>query len=140
MSTRAQHGSVALELMMVAPLFLLLLLFAVAGGRIVGARNHVLGAAQDAARAASTYDDPAAAHHTATTTAAASLEHAGLSCDRTDIAVDLSRLEPGGFVTVRVTCVANLADLTFVGVPGSRTFTSQATEVVDLYRSERSER
>ena len=47
-----ERGSAALEAVLIAPIFVLLFIFAVFGGRIAGAKNHVLGAAQDAVRAA----------------------------------------------------------------------------------------
>ena len=42
---------------------------------------------------------------------------------------------PGGRVTVTVSCVVDLGDVTKFGViPGSRTLTASATEVVDRTR------
>ena len=42
----------------------------------------------------------------------------------------------GGTVTVTVECTASMADVTLLGVPGTRTFTATATEVIDTYRGE----
>jgi Flp pilus assembly protein TadG len=131
-----ERGSAALEAVLIAPIFVLLFMFAVFGGRIAGAKNHVLGAAQDAARAASLRQDVGTAPADAARTADASLHKAGLSCASQDVNVDTGELRPGGLVVVRVTCTARLSDLTLLGVPGSRTFSATATEPVDTYRSD----
>ena len=49
--------------------------------------------------------------------------------------VDTTDFAPGGTVTVTVACEASMADVTLLGVPGRRTFTATATEVIDTYRS-----
>ena len=136
MSPRSENGSVTVETVLVAPIIVLLMLFVVFGGRIVGAKNQVEGAAQDAARSASLRQDPGTAEAAATQTADASLRAAGLACASRDISVNTSSFRPGGAVVVRVRCVARLSDLALLGVPGSRTFAATATEPIDLYRSQ----
>ena len=69
----------------------------------------------------------------AVTTALASHD---LSCARPDIDVDTSRFQPGGAVSVTVTCDLSLADLSHLGVPGTRRLTARSTSVIDTYRSE----
>lgn len=129
-------GSAAVETVLIVPVLVALLMFAVFGGRVATAKNHVVSAAQDAARAASLRDDPAAAAADATATAKSSLAAAGVSCSSHDVSVD-GNLDPGGLVTVRVSCTTPLSDLILLGLPGSRTLTATATERVDTYRSER---
>jgi hypothetical protein len=58
----------------------------------------------------------------------------GVSCSPSTI-VDTTDFAPGGTVTVTVRCEASMADVTLLGVPGRRTFTATATEVIDTYRS-----
>jgi Flp pilus assembly protein TadG len=132
---RDEHGSATLEAVLVVPLFVLLCFFAIFGGRLMGAKNHVVGAAQDAARSASLRDDPASARAAATSTADASLRAAGLACSSRDINVDTGDLRPGGVVRVRVSCVADLSDLMLLGVPGAKTLSASATETIDTFRS-----
>lgn len=133
---RDESGSVAVETVLIVPIIILLLLFAVFGGRLVGAKNQVVGVAQDAARAASLRDDPGQGTAAAVHTAEAALREAGLACSRRRITVDVSHFTPGGFVRVQVSCTASLSDLTLLGVPGSRTFSATATEPIDTYRSQ----
>lgn len=59
-----------------------------------------------------------------------------MSCSTLEAIVDTSDFEPGGTVTVTVECTAPMADVTLLGVPGTRTFTATATEVIDTYRGE----
>lgn len=60
-----QRGSMTVELVLLAPLLLVLLLFLVLAGRVVEAHDQVDGAARDAARAASLARTPAAAQQAA---------------------------------------------------------------------------
>jgi Flp pilus assembly protein TadG len=136
MRRRDESGSAAVETVLIVPVLVALLMFAVFGGRLATAKNHVVSAAQDAARAASLRDDPAAATADATATAESSLAAAGISCSSRDVTVD-ANLEPGGLVTVRVRCTTPLSDLALLGLPGSRTLSATATERVDTYRSQR---
>ena len=39
-------------------------------------------------------------------------------------------------VAVTVRCDASMADVTLLGVPGTRSFTAASTEVIDTYRSD----
>ena len=76
-----ERGSAAAELVLVTPLLFLLLLFAVAAGRLVQARLDVDSAAQQAARAASLARTPAAASAQATQVAQAALAGQSVTCD-----------------------------------------------------------
>jgi Flp pilus assembly protein TadG len=128
---RGDDGSVpALELVLVAPLFVALLVFAVYCGRLGRAAQIVRALAGSAARAASIERSPDdAVEAAARVTSAADRD---LSCDTpavtfgTDGAVDT--------VTVRVHCDASLLGLSVLGLGGSRSFTYSATEPLDAYR------
>ncbi|MEI2815847.1 MAG: hypothetical protein V9E99_05255 [Microthrixaceae bacterium] len=67
--------------------------------------------------------------------AAANLSAAGVPCLALATEVDTDDFAPGGTVTVTVRCEASMADVTLLGVPGRRTFTATAVEVIDTYRS-----
>lgn len=130
---RDQKGSAATELVLVTPLLLLLVLFVVFLGRLNIARQDVSSAARDAARAASLRAAPAAAEADAKTAAAATFAELGTSCRQLNVNVDTSQLRPGGSVGVEVICTADLADLSLLSVPGTRTVSAEAREVVDVY-------
>ena len=131
---RDERGGATVELTLVTPMLLLLLVFAVALGRLVEARARVDGAARDAARAASISRSPAAAVVAAEQTAAATLAGAGASCRQVLTATDTSAFRPGGWVAVTVTCTADLADVAELRLPGVETIHARFVEPIDQYR------
>ena len=130
-------GFSTIEVVLLAPVFLLLVLLVVGLGRVEQARLQVTGAARDAARAASLTRTPADATSQARTSVDVALTGQKVTCTggpRVD--VQATRFTPGGAVTVTVTCTALLADLTFPGLPGTKTVTATATSSIDTYRSD----
>ncbi len=133
-SGRGERGSVAVEVAVIAPALVALLLLVVFAGRVSQADGEVRRAAAAAARAASLRQDPSGAEDAARETATAILRASGLGCGTLDTAVDTSRFAAGGTVAVTVRCTASMADVSLLGVPGSRTFTARSVEVIDRYR------
>jgi len=131
-----ERGSAAAELVLVTPFLVLLLLFAVAAGRLVTARLDVDSAAQQAARAASLARTPQAASAQAQQVAQAALAGQSVTCDPAVITPDTGDFTPGGEVTVTVTCTVRLSDLSLLHIPGSETITSTFTAPIDTYRGE----
>jgi Flp pilus assembly protein TadG len=112
------------------------LMFVVFAGRVAQAENDVQSAAHEAARAVTLIGDPGAAQAVAEQVAASNLQASGVACAQgLTVVADTNDLAPGSFVTVTVTCIADFGDVTSLGVPGSRPFTSSATEIVDVHRS-----
>ena len=132
---RSERGSVAVEVAVIAPAFVFLLLLVVFAGKVSEADGNVERAAAEGARAASLRQHPGDATTDAEIAVAANLAHAGVPCTTLTTTVDTANFEPGGTVTVAVTCQASMAEVTLLGVPGTRTFTASATEVIDTYRS-----
>ena len=131
---RSERGSVSVEVAVIAPAFVFLLLLVVFAGKVSEADGNVERAAAEGARAASLRQNPGDAIDDAQAVVAANLDAAGVPCTSLDTVVDTSTFEPGGTVTVTVTCEASMADVTLLGVPGTRVFTAQAVEVIDNYR------
>ena len=131
-----ERGSAAAELVLVTPFLVLLLLFAVAAGRLVQGRLDVDSAAQQAARAASLARTPAVASAQAQQVAQAALAGQSVSCDPAVITADTGDFVPGGEVTVTVTCTVRLSDLSLLHIPGSETITATFTAPIDVYRSD----
>ena len=130
---RDERGSIAVEVAVIAPALLFLVLLVVYAGKVSEADGNVERAASDAARAASLRQHPADATDDAQASATANLAAAGVPCLTLTTTVDTTDFAPGG--TVTVACEASMADVTLLGVPGRRTFTATATEVIDTYRS-----
>lgn len=132
---RRQRGSGAVELAIIAPAFVLAILFVVAVARVGAAQLEVRNAAHQAARAATLERDHGAAHSAAVATARQSMADAGLECvGGGTVEPAVHNLAPGGAVGVTVTCTASFADLGYPFV-GSSTLTETATEVVEEKRS-----
>ena len=133
---RSGRGSVSVEVAVIAPAFVFLMLLVVFAGKVSEADGNVERAAAEGARAASLRQHPGNAATDARSAVEANLATAGVSCSTLEAIVDTSDFEPGGTVTVTVECTASMADVTLLGVPGTRTFTATATEVIDTYRGD----
>lgn len=133
-SDDADRGSMSLELVVLAPVVIVLLLLVVAFGRVAHSRQLVESAAAAAARSASLASSPSEAAARAHRAAAASLADAGVSCRTMSAVVDSSGFRAGGEVTVAVSCTADLSDLALSGVPGQHTLTGQARSPLETYR------
>jgi Flp pilus assembly protein TadG len=131
-----ERGDAALELVLLAPLLVLVLGFVVIAGRVSSADTSVHSAAADAARAASMHQSTGSAIAAAQSTAGASLQHDGLACrGGPAVTVRTSLFRHGGSVSVTVTCTAFLHDVAMPGLPGSRTITANASSEIDTARS-----
>jgi Flp pilus assembly protein TadG len=132
---RGERGTAAIQLVLIAPVLMVILLFVVGLGRMAHARQQLESVAADSARAASLERNT---HHSAAAAKAAaqqSLGQAGVSCTGLTVDVDLTSYEPGGQVKVTVSCKTQLSDVALAGFPGSRTFTATSTVPIETYRS-----
>jgi Flp pilus assembly protein TadG len=130
-----EQGSVSVELVIVAPVFIVFLLFVVALGSLVSARINVDGAAAQAARAASLADDPSAAATSARQTATSALGAQHVTCAHLTVAVDTTDFQPGGSVAVTVTCSIDLSEITGISLPATEAVSDRSVAPIDRYRS-----
>ena len=128
------RGSMTTELVILAPIVIVLLLLVVGLGRYAHGKQLVEQAAAGAARAASLTTSADQASGAATLAAASSLADAGLSCTGMNTSVDTGSFRPGGVVTVTITCTADLSDAVISGLPGSSTFSSTGRAPLETYR------
>lgn len=127
-------GAYTVELVLWTPALLLLVMLAVAGGRIVSSGNQAVEASRDAARAASLTFTQAQATNAATSAAHDALGRAGITCS--PLHVDVSgTVRPGGLVTVQVRCTADLSDIAIPGLPGSKTLIGTSSAPIEMTRS-----
>lgn len=129
-----ERGSVAAELTLLVPALLMLLLFVVFCGRLADARLRVDDAAHQAARAATLARSPGQADHDARTTAQGSLARAGVSCRRLTVDTEPGRFQPGGMLSVTVTCRLDASDLALLSLPATIAISARADEVIDRWR------
>ena len=132
MSDRGDSGP--LELVILLPAVLALFGLVVAFGRTTTAGNDVEHAARVGARAAASAQTSGGGSTLAREVVVDSLRSAGLSCASGPAVSVSGDWTPGGRVTVTVSCSASLADITKFGLPGSRTLTATASELIDRTR------
>ena len=132
MSRRHDRGSAVVELVLIAPLLVLVLMFLVVVGRLAEARLQLSEAAHSAARAASLAAGPAQARNAAS--AALDSLPASAACVRRDVKVDSSKFELGGAVRIVVSCHIRLDDLAGL-VPGTTTITESSVSPIDPFRA-----
>lgn len=117
---------------------MLLCLLIFTGGRVALAQMAVQSAASEAARSASITRSAGEAHGSATAAANSTLSNQGLVCASRSVLVDTSgfRVPVGtdSTVSVTVTCVVDLSDLSVPGIPGTHAITQQAVSPLDTYR------
>lgn len=135
---RNDEGSMSVELVLLAPVIVLIILFLVAAGRIALASNAAESAAIAAAREASLSRTTSQAQTDANTAAQTSMSQSGYACMTLDVKIDDAGLNVPlgqvGTVSGTITCTLNLSDVTLPGLPGSWTITRSAQSPVDAYR------
>ena len=129
----AERGSMSVEMIVLVPVLLLIVMIAVAGGRLVSAEGMVQAAARDAARAASIERSAGEAD----AAARRSLAAADTAKARCSGGVDVGGFGRGGTVTATVSCRVELSDLGLVFLPGATTVTANSTAPVDTWRGTR---
>ena len=131
---RGEEGQAIAELVIVAPVLLLIIVLMIALGRVDSAQGDVESAARAAVQAAVVQSDPAAAQAQAAAAVTSTLAGAGLTCPSPQVTTDTQNFVPGGSVSVTVTCITSLADVTVPGVPGSKTLSATSTAHIDPFR------
>jgi Flp pilus assembly protein TadG len=135
-----ERGSMAVEFIVVAPAFVLLLLLVSAGGQWVSVSGQVDGAARDAARAASFGRSVADAQNQATTAAQADLPRlcSGTGAGPRVSVMPMANGVPAPFgtatvVQVTVSCNVGLTAFQLVGFPATQTFQAVAVAPLDVF-------
>jgi len=133
------RGNATVELVVWAPLLILVLFTLYWVSRYVTAEFAMSEVAANAARAASLSVDPASAQATAEAAAHDSIDEQDLRCVDLQIAVDVSGfatpLGQPAQVTVQISCTVDNSDLVWPGIPGNPTLTGDAVSPLDAYRS-----
>lgn len=135
------RGSMAVEFVVVAPAFALLLLIVSAGGQWVNVSGQVGGAARDAARAASVGRSAGDAQAQAQLAAQGDLPGQCVASPGGAPSVTVIPMTGGQVadftaataVQVRVSCGVSLAAFRLVGFPSTRTFSDTAVAPLDSF-------
>lgn len=128
-------GTAAVELVLVAPVLLLLLAVVIASGRVVSTKSAVLSVAREASRAAAEAPDEASAREVAMKRAKEVA--AGLGLDPSRLVVEQQgSFERGTPYEVSISYQVRLADLPAFGFfPGSFNVGARHTELTERYKS-----
>jgi Flp pilus assembly protein TadG len=132
---RGEEGQAIAELVIVAPVLLLVIVLMVALGRVDSAQGDVESAARAGVQAAVVQADAGAAQTQASSAVTSTLAGAGLTCPSPQITTNTSNFVAGGSVSVTVTCVTSLADVSVPGVPGLKTLTATSVAYLDQFRA-----
>jgi Flp pilus assembly protein TadG len=128
-------GSATAEVTLVTSILIMILVLAgVYVHRGVDARIRINDVANQAARAASLQRTPDQARAEARTTATAALSSAGLACRSLNVTT-AADLQPGGTVTVDVSCTVDFGDAILLGASDSQQLSASAVAPVDTWRS-----
>ena len=127
---RTERGSMAVEVVLLAPVMMAFMMLVVAGGRYVAVRGDIEAASRDAVRAASLERNEAAAYATAVDTANAALQDVG-RCQNAALGGNFAS---GGTITVTLSCEVSYDGLGLIGLPGSKTVTVTSAAPIDQYR------
>ena len=127
---RAERGSMAVEIVLLAPVMMAFMMLVVAGGRYVAVRGDIEAASRDAVRAASLERTEAAAAAIAVDTANAALQDVG-QCTNAALGGNFAS---GGTITVTLSCQVSYDGLGLIGLPGSKTVTITSSAPIDQFR------
>lgn len=128
-----ERGSMSIEMVLVTPLFVIFLMLLAGAGRMVDAQSQVDGAARDAVRAASIARSAGGAERMAHEAATANLNGHDWCASGPTVVTDTSLWGPGGRVAVTITCDVDLADLSFIGLPGTKSLSGRALAPIDMF-------
>ena len=131
--TDKNRGSVAVELVILAPVLVVLMLFVVYVGRASGATEQLRHAADEGARAASLVSRSAMTN-VATSAVQRDLASNGGNCSSASVSVTATDGQSTDAVTVVVSCVVDTRGTNLLGAHG-RTVTAKSTEVIDRHRA-----
>jgi Flp pilus assembly protein TadG len=127
-----ERGSMAVEMVLLAPVLLMFVLVVVAFGRYVAIRGDVEAASRDAVRAASFERTSSSAGDAASLTATASL-NPKWKCSDTNLQ-DPDGFTAGQIVSITLSCQVPLSDLGLIGLKGTKTVSSTSEAPLDRYR------
>lgn len=133
---RREEGTAAIELVLVAPVLVVLLAAIIGAGRVVNTKSAVLTVAREAARAAAEAPDASAAKEAAQRRADEVASGLGLDPARLTIVEEAGGFGRGEPYSVDVSYRVKLGDLPAMGLlPGSFVVSARHTELTERYKS-----
>jgi Flp pilus assembly protein TadG len=140
LGTRGQHrqrGTMALEMVILAPVLLLLFMFLLACGRYFQTSSLLESAARDGARSATQARSLPEAQTRVDEAVSTTMGQAIKSCKDSASGSITTGFVAGSPLSVEVTCTINYRDLGLLGLGGDTTITKRFTSSLDPYRGVR---
>jgi Flp pilus assembly protein TadG len=134
---RGDRGTMALEMVILAPILLILFMFLLACGRYFQTSSLLENAARDGARSASQTRSLAAAQGQVDEAVTRTMDQAVKSCKDSASGTITTAFAAGSPLSVEVTCTINYRDLGLLGIGGDTTITKKFSSSVDPYRGVR---
>lgn len=128
---RREDGSMSVEIVLLAPILMMLVLLVVLCGRYVSVRGDIDAAARDAARAASMQVTLADANAVAQQVVDDSVSAGHTDCGTVGLT---GSWRAGGRITVRLSCSVSYEGLGLLGMRGSTQMTTESVVPLDSYR------
>ena len=132
-----QRGTMALEMVILAPVLLLLFMFLLACGRYFQTSSLLESAARDGARSASQARSLPEAQTRVDEAVSTTMGQAIKSCKDSASGSITTGFVAGSPLSVEVTCTINYRDLGLLGLGGDTTITKRFTSSLDPYRGVR---
>jgi Flp pilus assembly protein TadG len=127
-----QRGSTTIEMVLLAPVLMMLILLIVFAGRLTQVNSQVRHAADQAARVASQKSE-VNRNGAATAAALADLASNGIACVSPTVSISTSSAGEVQTVTATVSCEVNRSELAPLA-PGAQRLVGTSTEVIDRRR------
>ncbi|GAB3947739.1 pilus assembly protein [Kribbella albertanoniae] len=125
-----ERGSMAVEMVILAPVMMAFVLLVVACGRYVAVRGDIEAASRDAVRAASLERSAGKGTAAADRVAAVAVEHPE-RCAPAELTGDFVA---GGTITITITCDVSYAGLGLLGLPGSKRVSVSSSAPMDTHK------
>ncbi len=136
MKLRGERGTAAVELVLLAPVLVVLVAVVAAAGRMVETKSAILSVAREAARSGSEAPDAATAHDAALATAREVAAGLGLDPARLVVSQGPDDFRRGAPYVVNVSYQVPLADLPGLGLlPGSVVIGAEHAELIQRFKS-----
>lgn len=136
MMIRRDEGNASIELVLMAPVLLVILALIVASGRLLSTKSAVEAVTREAARAASQADNAESANDIAKQRAEDVSAELRLDVSRLRLDTKLGSFGRGAPLTVEVDYLLPLSDLPGFGLlPGSIQVSGRHTELIERFKS-----
>lgn len=133
---RNELGSAAVEMVIVAPIFIVFLGVVMLLGRLILVKAYVDDAARASAETAVMSPSAEQATYLGHNAALAALKQENLRCEQLSVLVNTQYFYPGGYVATTVRCGISLVKLSYgLPIPGLASIQAKISDPIEEYRT-----